>query len=223
MRIIREYNVNNNALTIMTPLHGQYRSPVNILKMFQRNVHVPRTSIRLPPPLRRFFAVWERIISFSTQLAVLCVTVVSVIGDLPPGTRRNTYLPPETTQSGYQYTRPSVPFPTRPSPTFPTRPSPTFPTRPSPTYPTRPSPTYPVPTRPSPTYPVPGTRPTTGTFPTRPSTGFPPSTGYPTRPRPTPGFPDYTSQPSGPDGNSIGIGVSTGMKIISKIDDNHLI
>ncbi|XP_011150497.2 pro-resilin [Harpegnathos saltator] len=110
------------------------------------------------------------------QLAVLCVTVVSVIGDLPPGTRRNTYLPPEPTK-GYTYPKPPVTFPTRPSQTFPTHPTQTFPTRPTPT--------YTVPTRPS------------GTFPTQ-------NTGYPTRP--TRPFPDYPGQPTGVNGNTIGPG-----------------
>lgn len=106
--------------------------------------------------------------------------VVTVIGDLPPGTRRNTYLPPEPTKGGYTYNKPTVTFP-KPTPTFPTRPSPTFPGP-------RPTPTYPGSTR------TPGT---------------PPSTGYPTRPSTIPGFPDYTGQPSGPNGNAIGPGVST--------------
>lgn len=103
--------------------------------------------------------------------------VVTVIGDLPPGTRRNTYLPPEPTKGGYTYNKPTVTFP-KPTPTFPTRPSPTFPGP-----------------RPTPTYPG--------------STRTPPSTGYPTRPSTIPGFPDYTGQPSGPNGNAIGPGVST--------------
>lgn len=132
------------------------------------------------------------------QLVVLCVTIASVIGDLPPGTRRNTYLPPEPTKgSGYTYSKPTVPFP-KPTPTVPTyRPTPSFPG-------TRPTPSFPV-SRPTPSYPVPPSRPTPGTFP--PSTG---TGGYPSRPRPTPPFPDYTSQQSGRDGSVIGgPGVST--------------
>ncbi|XP_011175919.1 pro-resilin [Solenopsis invicta] len=126
------------------------------------------------------------------QLVVLCVTIASVIGDLPPGTRRNTYLPPEPTKgSGYTYSKPTVPFP-KPTPTVPTyRPTPSFPG-------TRPTPSFPV-SRPTPSYPVPPSRPTPGTFP--PSTG---TGGYPSRPRPTPPFPDYTSQQSGRDGSVIG-------------------
>lgn len=84
--------------------------------------------------------------------------VVSVIGDLPPGTRRNTYLPPEPTKGGYTYNKPPVTFP---------KPTPTFPTRPSPTYPG---------SRPTPTYPGPPTRPP-GT--PRPTPGFPDYTGQP--------------------------------------------
>ncbi|XP_026829647.1 DNA-directed RNA polymerase II subunit RPB1 [Ooceraea biroi] len=121
------------------------------------------------------------------KLAVLCVTVANVIGDLPPGTRRNTYLPPEPTKGGYTYKTPTVPFPT-PTPTRPTFPGtrPTYPT--GPTFPgTRP--TYP-PTRP--TYP--GTRPTYP--PTRPT--------YPGT-RPTFPGPEITGQPSGTNGNAIGI------------------
>ncbi|XP_018305343.1 leucine-rich repeat extensin-like protein 5 [Mycetomoellerius zeteki] len=135
------------------------------------------------------------------QLIVLCVTVASVIGDLPPGTRRNTYLPPEPTK-GYAYSKPPIPFP-KPTPTvsFPTsgfpgpRPTPSFPTsRPTPpftgTRPTFPGtrPTFP---RPTPTYLQP-TR-TSGTLPPSPSTGYP-------RIVPTPPFPDYV-----PDSNNRGI------------------
>ncbi|XP_018393481.1 PREDICTED: vegetative cell wall protein gp1-like [Cyphomyrmex costatus] len=149
------------------------------------------------------------------QLIVLCVTVASVIGDLPPGTRRNTYLPPEPTK-GYSYSKPSVPFP-KPTPTvpFPTpsfpgpRPTPSFPApRPTPSYPApRPTPSYPAPRptpsfpsprptfpRPTPTYPQPSRTP--GTFPTAP-------TGYP-RVRPTPPFPEYTGQQSGDESSVIG-------------------
>ncbi|KAK0087772.1 hypothetical protein PV325_014111 [Microctonus aethiopoides] len=123
------------------------------------------------------------------------------MGDLPPGTRRNTYLPPEPTK-GYNYNTPSVPFPPRPTPTFPTSrptPFPIGPTRPTPTFPTggtRP----PTPGRPG--YPTPGPRPTPG-FPTptiRP-------TGYPgPGPRPTPGFPDYPGQPTGNNDHSVSPG-----------------
>ncbi|XP_070523586.1 uncharacterized protein [Cardiocondyla obscurior] len=142
-----------------------------------------------------------------TQLVVLCVTVASVIGDLPPGTRRNTYLPPEPTKGGgYTYSKPTVPFP-KPTPSvpFPTRPTPFPGPRPTPTFPgPRPTPTFPGP-RPTPTFP--GPRPTP-TFPTRTPGTFPtPSPGtFPPRPRPTPTFPDYTGQPSGGDGNVIGPG-----------------
>lgn len=131
------------------------------------------------------------------QLVVLCLTVASVIGDLPPGTRRNTYLPPEPTKGGgYTYSKPTVSFP-KPTPTVP------FPTRPTPSFP-GPRPTSPFPgPRPTPSYP--GTRPTPFPGPTRPTPGtFPPSTGYPTGPRPTPPFPDFISQQSGGDRNVIG-------------------
>lgn len=145
------------------------------------------------------------------QLVVLCVTVASVIGDLPPGTRRNTYLPPEPTKGGYTYSKPTVPFP-KPTP-FPTRPTPSFPgPRPTPSFPgTRPTPSFPGPgTRPTPSFPGPRPTPTYPTGPTRTPGTFPtPSTGYPTRPRPTPTFPDYTGQQSGGDRNVItGPGVS---------------
>lgn len=102
------------------------------------------------------------------QLTVLCVTIVSVIGDLPPGTRRNTYLPPKPTNGGYTYPKPPVTFPTR-TPTFPT---------------VRPTPPI--------TYPIGPTRPTPGsTFPTVPGTV------YPTRPRPTPDYTGQPSGPNG--------------------------
>ncbi|XP_012528702.1 anther-specific proline-rich protein APG [Monomorium pharaonis] len=140
------------------------------------------------------------------QLVVLCVTVASVIGDLPPGTRRNTYLPPEPTKGGYTYSKPTVPF-TKPTPTAPfpqTRPTPSFPgPRPTPSFPgPRPTPSFPG-TRPTPSFP--GPRPTpTFPGPTRP-TPFPSTgTGYPTGPRPTPPFPDFISQQSGGDKNVIG-------------------
>ncbi|XP_011882762.1 PREDICTED: pro-resilin-like [Vollenhovia emeryi] len=130
------------------------------------------------------------------QLVVLCVTVASVIGDLPPGTRRNTYLPPEPTKGGYTYSKPTVPFP-KPTPTFPSRPTPSFPgPRPTPSFPgPRPTPSYPGP-RPTPSFP--GPRPTP-TYPGTPGT-FP----TPSRPTPTRPFPDYTGQPSDGDGNVIG-------------------
>lgn len=135
-------------------------------------------------------------IFFSVQLVVLCVTIASVIGDLPPGTRRNTYLPPEPTKGGYTYSKPTVPFPkptptvpypSRPTPSFPgPRPTPSFPgPRPTPSFPgPRPTPTFPGP-RPTPTYPV----PTPGPFPTS---------------RPTPTYPDFTGQQSGGDTSFIG-------------------
>ncbi|XP_014477053.1 PREDICTED: cuticle protein 19-like [Dinoponera quadriceps] len=88
------------------------------------------------------------------QLAVLCVTMVSVIGDLPPGTQRNTYLPPKPTPGGYKYPVPTVTFPTGSTQTFPPH-----------TYPTRPT----IPPR-TPTYPTHPTFPTQGTYPTRPTT-----------------------------------------------------
>ncbi|KAG5313052.1 RESIL protein, partial [Pseudoatta argentina] len=142
----------------------------------------------------------------SAQLIVLCVTVASVIGDLPPGTRRNTYLPPEPTK-GYTYNKPPVSFP-KPTPTGPF-PTPNFPgPRPTPSFPApRPTPSFP-PTRPTPSFPGPRpTFPTTRPYPqpTRTPGTFPPSpgTGYP-RIRPTPPFPDYTGQPSGGDRTLIG-------------------
>lgn len=147
-------------------------------------------------PLRNFFrserACFLTNPSSPAQLAVLCVTVANVIGDLPPGTRRNTYLPPEPTKGGYTYSKPPVQFP-KPTPSFPgTRPTPSVP-RPTPTYlEPRPTPTYGVP-RPTPTYGVP--RPT-------------PTYGVP-RPTPTSGYPTYTGQPSGTNGNAIEPGVST--------------
>lgn len=138
----------------------------------------------------------------SVQLVVLCVTIASVIGDLPPGTRRNTYLPPEPTKGGYSYSKPTVPFP-KPTPTapFPTRPTPSFPgPRPTPSFPgPRPTPSFPGP-RPTPTFP--GPRPTP-TYPGPPRT---PGT-FPTS-RPTPPFPDYSGQQSGGDKNIIGLDVS---------------
>ncbi|XP_057318781.1 basic proline-rich protein-like isoform X1 [Microplitis mediator] len=135
-------------------------------------------------------------------IIVLCLTVINVLGDLPPGTRRNTYLPPEPTK-GYNYNTPSVPFP-RPTPGFPssrpTSPFPVGPTRPTPTFPTGPSRPPTQPGRPGGGYPTPGPRPTPG-FPTptnRPTGGYP-GPG----PRPTPGFPDYPGQPSGNNGNTV--------------------
>ncbi|XP_012280223.1 pro-resilin [Orussus abietinus] len=90
------------------------------------------------------------------QVAVLSLLLGNVLCDLPPGTRRNTYLPPEPTK-GYTYNKPPVPFPS-PTPTFPGRPTPTFPVGP-----TRPTPTFPTgPPRPPTGYPTPGPRPTPG-------------------------------------------------------------
>ena len=145
-----------------------------------------------------------------SQLTLLvCWTTIScVLGDLPPGTRRNTYLPPEPTK-GYDYNTPNIPFP-RPTPSFPpgTRPTPSFPVTPRPTGPTRP---HPTPGRP---YPTPGTRPTPGFPSPRPTPGG----GYPTPgPRPTPTFPDYPGQPSGNNGNSLPPDVSKQLKIIVKL------
>nr|XP_031829420.1 pro-resilin-like isoform X2 [Nomia melanderi] len=104
-------------------------------------------------------------------ITILCMAVVHVICDLPPGTRRNTYLPPEPTK-GYNYDTPAIPFPksTTTRPPF----SPTTP------YPTRTPRPYPKTTTKFPT-----TRPT-------PGTGYPPP-----GPRPTPDFPDY-GPPTGP-------------------------
>ncbi|XP_070152154.1 pro-resilin [Polyergus mexicanus] len=129
------------------------------------------------------------------QLAVLCVTVANVIGDLPPGTRRNTYLPPEPTKGGYTYSKPPVQFP-KPTPSFPgPRPTPTFPgPRPTPSVP-RPTPTYLEP-RPTPTYGVP--RPTSTYGVPRPT----PTYSVP-RPTPTPGYPTYNGQGTGINGNTI--------------------
>lgn len=106
------------------------------------------------------------------------MAVVHVICDLPPGTRRNTYLPPEPTK-GYNYDTPRIPF------SKPTTSRPTF------------SSTTPYPNTPRRPYPSP-----------KPSTKFPPSRptpgeGYPPPgPRPTPEFPDYGT-PTGPSGNTI--------------------
>lgn len=122
------------------------------------------------------------------QLAVLCVTVANVIGDLPPGTRRNTYLPPEPTKGGYTYSKPPVQFP-KPTSSFP-GPRPTL--RPTPTVP-RPTPTYLEP-RPTSTYGVPGPTPTYGV--PRPTYGGP-------RPTSTSGYPTYTGASSGTSGNAI--------------------
>ncbi|XP_043278989.1 pro-resilin-like isoform X2 [Venturia canescens] len=127
-----------------------------------------------------------------TLLMMCWTTMSSVLGDLPPGTRRNTYLPPEPTK-GYNYNTPSVPFP-RPTPSFPPgpRPTPSFP--PVTTRPTNRPGTGPT-TRP---FPSPGPRPTPGTRPT------PGGGGYPTPgPRPTPIFPDYPGQPSNNNGNHL--------------------
>ncbi|XP_078040745.1 uncharacterized protein LOC144471991 [Augochlora pura] len=107
---------------------------------------------------------------FYLQITIFCMAVVHVICDLPPGTRRNTYLPPEPTK-GYNYDTPGIPFP---KPTTTRRPFST--TTP---YPTRPF------NSPKPTTKFPSTRPT-------PGTGYPPP-----GPRPTPEFPDYGT-PTGP-------------------------
>ncbi|KAH0953327.1 hypothetical protein HN011_003124 [Eciton burchellii] len=95
------------------------------------------------------------------QLAVLCVTIANVIGDLPPGTRRNTYLPPEPTKGGYTYSKPTVPFPTRP--TYPGTRT-TFPE---------------TPTKTPGTYPTPSSSRFPTTFPTKPTTRYPDITGQP--------------------------------------------
>lgn len=134
-----------------------------------------------------------------TQLTLLCLTAAATttLGDLPPGTRRNTYLPPEPTK-GYDYNKP--PGPGFPSPGPPGRPTPGFPVgppaRPTPSFPTGPParpppgpPARPSPRPPAPSFPPPG-RPT-------PGGGYPPP-----GPRPTPGFPDFPGSPSGP-GNTV--------------------
>lgn len=139
------------------------------------------------------------------------MVISGVLSDLPPGTRRNTYLPPDPTK-GYDYNTPSVPFPPRPSQFPPSRPPttgfPVGPTRPTqPTYPTSRPPA--IPGRP-PTqgYPSPGPRPTPGFPSPTPQRPIGP-TGYPAPgPRPTPNFPDYPGQPSGNNGNTIPSGVS---------------
>lgn len=92
------------------------------------------------------------------------MAIVHVICDLPPGTRHNTYLPPEPTK-GYNYETPSIPFlksTTRPP--FTTPPSHTYP-KPTTKFPTsRPSNGYPPPTKPTPEFPD-STRPTGSTIP----------------------------------------------------------
>lgn len=92
------------------------------------------------------------------------MAIVHIICDLPPGTRRNTYLPPEPTK-GYNYGTPSIPFPkptTRPS--FTTPPSHTYP-KPTTKFPTRPpNEGYPPPTKPTVEFPD-ITRPTGSTIP----------------------------------------------------------
>ncbi|KZC08795.1 Pro-resilin [Dufourea novaeangliae] len=105
-------------------------------------------------------------------ITILCMAVVHVISDLPPGTRRNTYLPPEPTK-GYNYDTPGIPFP-KPTTTRP----PFSSTTPYPSRTTRPY-------NPKPTTKFPSPRPT-------PGTGYPPP-----GPRPTPEFPDYGT-PTGP-------------------------
>nr|XP_033198271.1 pro-resilin-like isoform X1 [Bombus vancouverensis nearcticus]XP_033198272.1 pro-resilin-like isoform X1 [Bombus vancouverensis nearcticus] len=111
------------------------------------------------------------------KIAILCMAVVHVICDLPPGTRRNTYLPPEPTK-GYTYDTPRIPF------TKPTTPRPSFPT------------TTPYSSRPY-------SKPTPSKFPpsrTTPSEGYPP-----TGTRPTPEFPDYGT-PTRPTGTTLPAG-----------------
>ncbi|XP_011497661.1 PREDICTED: pro-resilin-like [Ceratosolen solmsi marchali] len=80
------------------------------------------------------------------QLALLCLTAVATttrdaLADLPPGTRRNTYLPPEPTK-GYDYSKPTGPgFPSPSPPPGPTRP-PYTPSRPYPGKSTSQTPDY---------------------------------------------------------------------------------
>ncbi|KAG6802739.1 pro-resilin isoform X1 [Apis mellifera caucasica] len=96
-------------------------------------------------------------------IAIICMAIVHVICDLPPGTRRNTYLPPEPTK-GYNYETPSIPFPKTTRPSFTTSPSHTYP-KPTTKFPTsRPSNGYPPPTKPTPEFPD-STRPTGTTIP----------------------------------------------------------
>ncbi|KAL2711615.1 proline-rich extensin-like protein EPR1 isoform X2 [Vespula squamosa] len=145
----------------------------------------------------RFFKVvisskpsWHRKMYY-LQITLLWLSIANVICDLPPGTRRNTYLPPESTK-GYSYEKPPIPF--SKTPTFPTRPTPSFsPTRTTPpfnTIPTRPN----VPPTPSRPYPI-STKPP-GKYPTRPPNGYPPP-----GPKPTPIFPE-----PGNNGNTVGPG-----------------
>ncbi|CAK9818548.1 resilin [Anthophora plagiata] len=109
------------------------------------------------PPLARGLPVTGNAVKSIIHMAILCMAVVHVICDLPPGTRRNTYLPPEPTK-GYNYDTPRIPFsrPTTSRPPFTTtrsynnhKPTTKFPTpRPTPDqgYPpsgTRPTPDFP--------------------------------------------------------------------------------
>ncbi|CAD1478181.1 unnamed protein product [Heterotrigona itama] len=89
------------------------------------------------------------------------MAVMHVICDLPPGTRRNTYLPPEPTK-GYNYDTPRIPFPATTRPPFTT--------------------TTPFTTRPHSKPP----QKFTPSRPPHPDEGYPPSGN-----RPTPEFPDY--------------------------------
>ncbi|XP_066601380.1 pro-resilin isoform X2 [Prorops nasuta] len=92
------------------------------------------------------------------KLFFLWAIIGAAVCDLPPGTRRNTYLPPEPTK-GYNYDKPGVTFP-KPTPGFPpgnTRPNPPFPP-PGGNRPPTPGP-RPPPIRPS---PGPGPLPTPG-------------------------------------------------------------
>ncbi|KAK9297600.1 hypothetical protein QLX08_008748 [Tetragonisca angustula] len=113
---------------------------------------------------------------FYLQTAIVCMAVTHVICDLPPGTRRNTYLPPEPTK-GYNYDTPRIPFskPTTTRPPFTT--------------------TTPFTTRPY-------SKPPTKFTPSRP----PPDQGYPPAgSRPTPEFPDYGT-PTRPTGTTLPVG-----------------
>ncbi|KAJ9594457.1 hypothetical protein L9F63_014069, partial [Diploptera punctata] len=76
----------------------------------------------------------ERIVTlfiYYLQKVLLMLGVVGVAVSEPQGGPANTYLPPE--QTGYEYNRPSVPFPTSPGPQpGPGRPAPPSPPRPGP-------------------------------------------------------------------------------------------
>lgn len=91
------------------------------------------------------------------------MVIVHVICDLPPGTRRNTYLPPEPTK-GYNYETPSIVFSKSTIPFSTTPSSHTYP-KPTTKFPTsRPFNGYPPPTKPTPEFPD-STRPTGTTIP----------------------------------------------------------